>query len=249
MLVGRLADDPFVLSPALAGGDPMPPAAVERNLAQAVAALDHERGRGSEPPAGCEGLAGEWASFVGAATAEVGRRRRLATRCLTTSSSATCTGPSPSRAPARLAAQLAERFPLVLVDEFQDTDRLQWEVFDRAFGAGRLIIVGDPKQAIYRFRGADLPAYLEAVRGSEAASLATNFRSDRRLLRAVGALFEGAGSATRRCASRRRAGARRRRVGARRRLVGRPARPRVVTTGHASAAPARDTLKTPPGDA
>ena len=191
-LIGRLVDDAFAMSP-IANGDPLSPDAVERHLAAAVTAVVTNAGAASEPPPGFAGLAGEWAAFVGAATAEVERRRRARHemsydqligdlhRALTDVSGGSA-----------LAAQLAERFPLVLVDEFQDTDRLQWEVFDRAFGAGRLIIVGDPKQAIYRFRGADLPAYLEAVRGSAAVSLATNFRSDRRLLRAVGTLFEGA---------------------------------------------------------
>ena len=192
-LIGHLVDDPLAMSPPTANGDPMSPDAVERHLAAAVSAVVTNAGAASEPPPGFAGLAGEWAAFVGAATAEVERRRRARHemsydqligdlhRALTDVSGGSA-----------LAAQLAERFPLVLVDEFQDTDRLQWEVFDRAFGAGRLIIVGDPKQAIYRFRGADLPAYLEAVRGSAAVSLATNFRSDRRLLRAVGTLFDGA---------------------------------------------------------
>ncbi len=92
----------------------------------------------------------------------------------------------------QLAEQLAQRYRLVLVDEFQDTDRLQWEVFDLAFAGHRLITVGDPKQAIYRFRGADVHAYLEAVRTAERATLDTNHRSDRRLLDALDVLFHGA---------------------------------------------------------
>ena len=71
---------------------------------------------------------------------------------------------------------LSRRYPRVLVDEFQDTDPLQAEILwrlcgegaqetpwiDRALRAGSLFVVGDPKQAIYRFRGADVDTYLEA---------------------------------------------------------------------------------------
>ena len=51
----------------------------------------------------------------------------------------------------------------MLVDEFQDTDPVQWDIMRRAFGDGgvTLVLIGDPKQAIYAFRGADVYAYLE----------------------------------------------------------------------------------------
>ena len=100
-----------------------------------------------------------------------------------------------------VAEQLAQRWSVVLVDEFQDTDRLQWDVFNTAFARRTLITVGDPKQAIYRFRGADVHAYLDAVNGADSAhgaedptalALATNHRSDQRLLEGLGKLFEGA---------------------------------------------------------
>ena len=53
---------------------------------------------------------------------------------------------------------------MVLVDEFQDTDPVQWEIMHRAFGhrPATLVLIGDPKQAIYAFRGADVHAYLDA---------------------------------------------------------------------------------------
>ena len=54
---------------------------------------------------------------------------------------------------------------MVLIDEFQDTDPVQWEIVSRAFvGAVRLVLIGDPKQAIYGFRGADVTAYLQGGR-------------------------------------------------------------------------------------
>ena len=67
---------------------------------------------------------------------------------------------------AAAAASLRERYRVALVDEFQDTDPVQWEIMRRAFGDGdaTLVLIGDPKQAIYAFRGADVYAYLDAAR-------------------------------------------------------------------------------------
>ena len=93
------------------------------------------------------------------------------------------------------AARLRARYRVVLVDEFQDTDPVQWEIMRRAFGGGHttLVLIGDPKQAIYAFRGADVYAYVEAARSAGAqATLRTNWRSDGGLLRAYDALFGNA---------------------------------------------------------
>jgi exodeoxyribonuclease V beta subunit len=90
------------------------------------------------------------------------------------------------------AAQLATRYPMVMVDEFQDTDPAQWDIIQRAFGGGTLVTVGDPKQAIYRFRGADVDAYLRAVDQQPTVVLDTNYRSHPDVLRGVASLFEGA---------------------------------------------------------
>ena len=58
----------------------------------------------------------------------------------------------------------SDRYRVVMVDEFQDTDPVQWEILRRAFhGPATLILIGDPKQAIYAFRGADVYSYLDAV--------------------------------------------------------------------------------------
>ena len=66
--------------------------------------------------------------------------------------------------PSPLLEAVAQRYRAVLVDEFQDTDPIQWRILRRAFGTGQhpLVVVGDPKQAIYRFRGGDLDTYLAA---------------------------------------------------------------------------------------
>ena len=89
-----------------------------------------------------------------------------------------------------VARRLRARWPVVLVDEFQDTDPVQWNIMRRAFGEGTLVLIGDPKQAIYAFRGADVYAYLEAARagrraGDAGGQLAQRPGADRRLRRAV----------------------------------------------------------------
>jgi exodeoxyribonuclease V beta subunit len=94
---------------------------------------------------------------------------------------------------AQLAAALHARYPFVLVDEFQDTDTRQFEIFRRMHAVrddGALILVGDPKQAIYRFRGGDIEAYLRAAaQASQRYALGRNFRSSPGLLKAIEAVF------------------------------------------------------------
>lgn len=104
---------------------------------------------------------------------------------------------------------LKKRFAAFLVDEFQDTDPLQGEILfylaedpaldagrwqDVKLGDGRLFVVGDPKQSIYRFRGADIGAFEEFQKlmekqGAARATLATNFRSDENILNFVNGVF------------------------------------------------------------
>ncbi len=93
-----------------------------------------------------------------------------------------------------LAKTLAEAWHIALVDECQDTDPLQYRIFKTAFAEqGRpLLMVGDPKQAIYRFRGADIHAYLQAASDTPPANrhtLDTNYRSHQTLLAGIGHLF------------------------------------------------------------
>ena len=93
------------------------------------------------------------------------------------------------------AAALRARYRIALIDEFQDTDPVQWEILQRAFRGpdSTLVLIGDPKQAIYSFRGADVHAYLEAVTEADAKfTLPTNWRSDGPLLDALDALLAGA---------------------------------------------------------
>jgi exodeoxyribonuclease V beta subunit len=93
---------------------------------------------------------------------------------------------------ASTVAQLGGRFDAVLVDEFQDTDSIQAEIFLRLFATSRhrLFLIGDPKQAIYGFRGADLFAYLQAVETSPRHyTLRQNQRSSTAMVAAVNQLF------------------------------------------------------------
>jgi exodeoxyribonuclease V beta subunit len=92
------------------------------------------------------------------------------------------------------ASRLRSRFDVVMIDEFQDTDPVQWDIVRTAFGSGRtaVVLIGDPKQAIYAFRGADVHTYLDAADHAQTvATLTTNWRSDRQLLDAYDALFDG----------------------------------------------------------
>lgn len=91
---------------------------------------------------------------------------------------------------------LGSRYDAALIDEFQDTDRTQLQIARQLFGSGEhyLFYIGDPKQAIYRFRGADIYAYFQAVEGGaiKKVELDTNYRSTPKLVDAVNLIFEEA---------------------------------------------------------
>ena len=109
----------------------------------------------------------------------------------------------------RLPQIVRAQFPVAMVDEFQDTDPWQYESLSRIYGAANLpsqetdnaehenasafLMIGDPKQAIYSFRGADLPTYLNARHAAESIwTLTENFRSSPEVVNAVNHLFETA---------------------------------------------------------
>ncbi len=92
-----------------------------------------------------------------------------------------------------LTCALQQRFQVALIDEFQDTDPQQWAIFSTLFHTPHhaLYLIGDPKQAIYKFRGADIFAYLSAQRQAEHRfTLANNWRSHPHLVAAVNELFK-----------------------------------------------------------
>lgn len=107
--------------------------------------------------------------------------------------------------------RVANRYPLIIVDEFQDTDPLQAEIVSRIAATdflpetswekqplrpGALVTVGDPKQSVYRFRGADIDTYFrhkdreKAMDESVQVELTTNFRSSRPVLDWINQVFE-----------------------------------------------------------
>jgi len=101
-----------------------------------------------------------------------------------------------------LVREIRERYHVALIDEFQDTDPIQWRIFERIFfeapdGARPLVVIGDPKQAIYGFRGADVHTYLGARTrieraGGVVAPLAENFRSTGDVIRIYNAILDQA---------------------------------------------------------
>lgn len=91
-----------------------------------------------------------------------------------------------------LSRAIRKRYRAALIDEFQDTDPVQYAIFQNIFGKGGaiLFLIGDPKQAIYSFRGADLFAYLKAAgRVNRRYTLDRNWRSEPGLIAAVNTVF------------------------------------------------------------
>jgi exodeoxyribonuclease V beta subunit len=92
----------------------------------------------------------------------------------------------------QLCHELRQRFAAALIDEFQDTDNNQWQIFSTLFGTPThyLVLVGDPKQAIYKFRGADIFSYLAAQQYAQHQfTLRQNWRSQPLLVEGVNRLF------------------------------------------------------------
>ena len=96
---------------------------------------------------------------------------------------------------AHLQQVIRERFPLALIDEFQDTDKQQFQIFDAIYqrqASSALMMIGDPKQAIYSFRGADIQTYFSArdcVEPEQQYTLDINWRSLPSLVSAVNTIF------------------------------------------------------------
>lgn len=93
-----------------------------------------------------------------------------------------------------LARNLRQRYPVAMIDEFQDTDDIQYRIFSKIYLSAddvSLTLIGDPKQAIYSFRGGDIFTYMQArsLSSVDLYSLQTNWRSQPRLVTAVNTLF------------------------------------------------------------
>jgi exodeoxyribonuclease V beta subunit len=99
-----------------------------------------------------------------------------------------------------LAGSIRHKYQAALIDEFQDTDPVQYDIFKTIFASGdhSLFMIGDPKQAIYSFRGADIYTYMKAaacVKADYGFTLTTNWRSDPCLITAVNTILSRAGKA------------------------------------------------------
>lgn len=136
--------------------------------------------------------AARWIADRFAAT--MSRRAQMGFDELLTRLAAALDGPNAER----LADAIRKQFPVALIDEFQDTDPVQYRIFDSVYRIAAndpctaLVLIGDPKQAIYSFRGADLHTYLVARQACAGRlySLATNYRSSAGMVEAVNAVFE-----------------------------------------------------------
>ncbi|UAK30392.1 UvrD-helicase domain-containing protein [Nocardia asteroides] len=187
-LVGTVVDDLYLNRYARAE----PPCALKEARTLALAAV---RDRHAALVPDGESGAGERVAFAQAVRAETERRKRLAglrdfDDLLVLLHDVLA---DPEHGPLA-CRRIRARYRVALVDEFQDTDPLQWDILRRSFhGHTTLVLVGDPKQAIYAFRGAEVLSYLDAVAHADTRrELTTNWRSDAGLLAALDHLHGGA---------------------------------------------------------
>ncbi|KRB78455.1 exodeoxyribonuclease V subunit beta [Nocardioides sp. Root190] len=192
-LLVEVVDDLYLRAFA-SGGDGMAPTfSYDEALAIARTAVGDAQARLEPTGLPREHAAGRRVAFATAVRAELDRRkRRLGVLSYDDLLSQLATALEPEDSPARL--RMRSRWRIVLVDEFQDTDPVQWQVFDRAFsGHATMVLIGDPKQAIYAFRGGDVTTYLTAARtATTQQTLGVNRRSDAGLLAGFQALLGGA---------------------------------------------------------
>ena len=95
-----------------------------------------------------------------------------------------------ARAAEQLANAIHQRYPAALIDEFQDTDAQQWAILQAIYGTrGGLVLVGDPKQSIYRFRGSDVHTFVRATKTCERYFLQHNYRATAPLVAALNGFY------------------------------------------------------------
>ncbi|WP_068032908.1 UvrD-helicase domain-containing protein [Nocardia mexicana] len=190
-LVATVADDLFLARYARGG----PPFSVKEAHQLAAAAVQDRHARLVPDEEIGDHPAAERVAFAAAVRAETERRKRLSGLRdfddLLVLLHEVLADPVHGE---RACRRIRERYRVALVDEFQDTDPLQWDILRRAFhGHATLVLVGDPKQAIYAFRGAEVLSYLDAVAHADTRrELTTNRRSDAGLLGALEHLMTGA---------------------------------------------------------
>lgn len=189
-LIVEVVDDLYL---GLFGRDPEEPALPyprALKIAREVVNNPSTQLRPADPEPGS--YAAACVEFAAAVRAEVEIRKRRQgilgyDDLLTRLADALAAGCSPAR------VRMSRRWPIVMVDEFQDTDAVQWRVLDRAFaGTSTLVLIGDPKQAIYAFRGGDIHTYLGAADSAgDKQTMGTNWRSDGALVARLRAVLGG----------------------------------------------------------
>lgn len=106
---------------------------------------------------------------------------------------AVCPNGKVPETPTFLCKKIREAYKIAVIDEFQDTNEFQWNIFETVFlnsDQNHLIVVGDPKQSIYSFQGADLQVYRKATERIRVGSaLKTNFRSSVSMIEACNSIF------------------------------------------------------------
>ena len=107
---------------------------------------------------------------------------------------AVCPNGEPSDKPTFLCQKIQKAYQVAIIDEFQDTNESQWKIFETVFLKSKknhIIVVGDPKQSIYSFQGADLDIYRQATKSiGNGSKLATNYRSSISMIKACNLLFK-----------------------------------------------------------
>jgi exodeoxyribonuclease V beta subunit len=190
-LVGEIVDDVYLRRFGGQTNEPAFDRAAALRLATEVVDKAGTELRPSDPPAGT--IARERVEFARDVLSELAvRKRRLGILHFDDLLSRLADALEPPDSAAR--ERMRRRWRIVMIDEFQDTDPTQWQVVDRAFrGHSTLILIGDPKQAIYAFRGGDIDAYLDAARTAGTRyTLGTNWRSDSRLVDSLQTVLRGA---------------------------------------------------------
>jgi exodeoxyribonuclease V beta subunit len=190
-LVREVVDDLYLRAFALDEGGPA--FTYDTALAIARRVVDDPQAHLEPEAEDRSSTAGRRVSFANAVRAEMDRRkRRLGVLSYDDLLSQLADALEPDGSPA--AERMRQRWQIVLVDEFQDTDPVQWQVLDRAFsGHATMVLIGDPKQAIYAFRGGDVTTYLTAAAtAATQQTLSVNWRSDAALLSAMQELLRGA---------------------------------------------------------
>jgi exodeoxyribonuclease V beta subunit len=184
---------------------------LEKAILEIIKGLNSNISATAAPDVDADPMANEWSSFVNQIRQNINEQRISSG---TLSFDDLITGLRDLLKPENplskdVISGMRARYRLVLIDEFQDTDDTQWDIFSKIFdveymksmqGTNRtnetflaMIMVGDPKQAIYRFRGADIAAYLKVVEDSnlERFEMKRNFRSDRNLIIGLNRWFQG----------------------------------------------------------